>query len=140
MKINNVYIGKFEKNGKLIPGIWCDEQPENAIISEIRNYLIPDENKILKHKETEILYDTIDDSVDEYIIFEDIISHGRSVNALVNELTKKGKKVLAIYSLILNDAMKNYKLDNEYMDIYYTNKINQKQWVNFIWENGYIDK
>ena len=90
--------------------------------------------------ETEILYDTIDDSVDEYIIFEDIISHGRSVNALVNELTKKGKKVLAIYSLILNDAMKNYKLDNEYMDIYYTNKINQKQWVNFMWENGYIDK
>ena len=59
MKINNVYIGKFEKNGKLIPGIWCGDKPENVLISETRNYLVPDEGKILKHKETELLFDTV---------------------------------------------------------------------------------
>lgn len=88
----------------------------------------------------ELLYNTVDDNIEEYIILEDIISHGRSVNLLVNDLIKKGKKVLAIYSLILNDEMKKYKLDNENMDIFYVNKINQQQWVNFMWENGYLDK
>ena len=59
MKINNVYIGKFEKNGKLIPGIWCGSRPEDATITEEREILFPDEGKKLKHKETEILYDTV---------------------------------------------------------------------------------
>ena len=86
MKINNVYIGKFEKNGKLIPGIWCGEQPENAIISEIRNYLIPDENKILKHKETEILYDTVwlrDGDVEEN--YEEIEQERNTPNDIIDE-------------------------------------------------------
>lgn len=86
MKINTTYIGKFEKNGKLIPGIWCGEQPENAIISEIRNYLIPDENKILKHKETEILYDTVwlmDGDVAEN--YEEIEKERITPNDITNE-------------------------------------------------------
>ena len=59
MKIIKTYIGKFAKNGKLIPGIWCGEEPENAIISEVRDYIIPEENMILRHKETGILENTV---------------------------------------------------------------------------------
>ena len=59
MKISKTYIGKFEKNGKFIPGIWCGEEPENAIILEVRDYLIPEENMILRHKETGILDNTV---------------------------------------------------------------------------------
>jgi hypoxanthine-guanine phosphoribosyltransferase len=81
----------------------------------------------------------IDKDIDEFIIFEDMVSHGRSVNLLVNRLKRRGKKVLAIYSLFMNNDMKNLKLDNEYMDIVYVNLICQKQWVYFFWEKGYKD-
>ncbi len=87
----------------------------------------------------EIVNSTLDDSFDEYILFEDIVSHGRSVNLLVNELLKKGKKVIAIYSLVLNEDMENLQLDHEDMDIVFVHKITQKQWVNFMWENGYVE-
>lgn len=81
----------------------------------------------------------IDENIDEFIIFEDMVSHGRSVNLLVNELTKMNKKVLAIYTLFMNNDMKELSLDNEYMDINYVNLITQKQWVYFFWEKGYIE-
>ena len=87
--------------------------------------------------EAKFVNETLDDEIDEYIIFEDIVSHGRSVNLLVNELKKRGKKVLAIYSLILNEDMKNIELDNEDMDIIYVDMIKQIQWVNFFREQGY---
>ena len=80
----------------------------------------------------------INEDIDEFIIFEDMVSHGRSVNLLVNKLTEKNKKVLAIYTLFLNEDMKNLSLDNEYMDIVYVNMISQKQWVYFFWEKGYL--
>lgn len=81
----------------------------------------------------------INENVDGYIIFEDIVSHGRSVNLLVNELKKQGKEVFCIYSLFLNSEMKKLKLDNETMDIKYVDLINQNQWVNFFWEKGYLE-
>lgn len=81
----------------------------------------------------------IDENIDEFIIFEDMVSHGRSVNLLVNELTKMNKKVLAIYTLFMNNDMKELSLDNEYMDINYVNLITQKQWVYFFWEKGYVE-
>ena len=56
-----------------------------------------------------------------------------------NELTKMNKKVLAIYTLFMNNDMKELSLDNEYMDINYVNLITQKQWVYFFWEKGYIE-
>lgn len=81
----------------------------------------------------------IDEDIDEFIIFEDMVSHGRSINLLVNELTKMNKKVLAVYTLFMNDDMKTLSIDNEYMDINYVNLISQKQWVYFFWEKGYLD-
>lgn len=79
----------------------------------------------------------IDDEYDEFIVLEDMVSHGRSVNLLVNELTKRSKKVTAIYTLFINEDMKNLKLDNEYMDIKYVHMSCQKQWIYFFWERGY---
>lgn len=87
----------------------------------------------------ELVNGFIDENIDEFIIFEDMVSHGRSVNLLVNELTKMNKKVLAIYTLFMNNDMKELSLDNEYMDINYVNLITQKQWVYFFWEKGYIE-
>lgn len=81
----------------------------------------------------------INEDIDEFIIFEDMVSHGRSVNLLVNKLTSLNKRVLAIYTLFLNEDMKKLTLDNEYMDIVYVNMISQQQWVYFFWEKGYTN-
>lgn len=82
----------------------------------------------------------IDEECDEYIILEDVVSHGRSINLLVNEMTQKNKKITAIYTLLMNRDMKNLKLDNEYMDIKYVYLTRQEQWTYFFWEKGYRDK
>lgn len=86
------------------------------------------------------VWDHIDEDIDEFILFEDMVSHGRSINLVINELLKRNKKVLAVYTLFLNSDMKNITLENEYMDIVYTNIINGNQWVHFFWENGYNEK
>ena len=52
MRFQITYFGKFEKNGKIISGIWCGSRPEDATITEEREILFPDEGKKLKHKET----------------------------------------------------------------------------------------
>ena len=59
MEIRTTYFGKFEKNGKIISGILCGTRAEDATITEERNILFPEEGKKLKHKETEILFDTV---------------------------------------------------------------------------------
>lgn len=59
METRTTYFGKFEKNGKIISGIWCGTRPEDATITEERNILFPEEGKKLKHKETELLFDTV---------------------------------------------------------------------------------
>ena len=86
MKIIKTYIGKFAKNGKLIPGIWCGEEPENAIISEVRDYIIPEENMILRHKETSILENTVllkDGDVEDN--YEEIEEERNTPNDIIDE-------------------------------------------------------
>ena len=59
MEIKTTYFGKFKKNGKIISGIWCGERPEDAVISEERLILFPDEGKILRLKDTDITFPTV---------------------------------------------------------------------------------
>ena len=80
---------------------------------------------------------TLMNDYDEYIILEDMISHGRSINLLVNELIKKNIKIAGIYSLFMNRDMKKLKLDNEYMNIKYVYLTRQEQWGYFFGEKGY---
>ena len=86
MRIQITYFGKFEKNGKIISGIWCGTRPEDATITEERNILIPDEGKILKHKETEITFNSIwlkeGDVAENY---EEIEEERNTPNDITNE-------------------------------------------------------
>ncbi|MBO6273709.1 hypothetical protein J6O48_13170 [bacterium] len=86
MRIQITYFGKFEKNGKLVSGIWCGEKPENAIITEEREILFPYDGKILKHKETEITFSTVwlrDGDVAEN--YEEIEEERITPNDIINE-------------------------------------------------------
>ena len=65
MEIRTTYIG-INENG--IKAIWCGFKPEKAIIEEARTILYPDENKILRHKETQIEFTSVwlqDDMTEE---------------------------------------------------------------------------
>ena len=81
----------------------------------------------------------IDDDIDDYIILEDMVSHARSINAVIDLLRSKNKNVLAVYSLFMNDDMFNIEDEHNNIDIKYVNLICIKQWVYFVWENGYDD-
>ena len=86
MEIRTTYFGKFEKNGKIISGIWCGTRPEDATITEERNILFPEEGKKLKHKETEILFDTVwlrDGDVEEN--YEEIEEERNTPNDIIDE-------------------------------------------------------
>ncbi len=86
MRIQITYFGKFEKNGKIISGIWCGTRPENATITEEREILFPDEGKILKHKETELTFPTVwlrDGDVAEN--YEEIEKERITPNDIINE-------------------------------------------------------
>lgn len=87
--------------------------------------------------EPKINWSAINEDIDEFILFEDMVSHARSINVVIDMLKKKNKKVLAVYSLFMNNDMFNLKDEHEDVDINYVNLICQKQWVYFFWESGY---
>ena len=87
--------------------------------------------------EPSINWSVIDDSIDEFILFEDMVSHARSINVVIDMLKKKGKKVLSVYSLFMNNDMFSIEDKHPDVDINYVNLICQKQWVYFFWEVGY---
>ena len=87
--------------------------------------------------EAKINWSAIDDDIDEFILFEDMVSHARSINVVIDMLKKNNKKVLSVYSLFMNNDMFDIEDKHPDIDINYVNLICQKQWVNFFWEAGY---
>ena len=87
-----------------------------------------------------LLSGAFDMSYDNYIIFEDIIYKGKSINQVVKLLKQKNKNVLAIYSLVIDE---NYITDTvfEYdnIPVKYIYKVHKDDWVYFPWEIGYPD-
>ena len=61
---------------------------------------------IFDYKDVKYINSYVESNIDEFIIFEDIISLKKEVSILTNELKNRGKKVLAIYSLFMNKEMK----------------------------------
>ena len=69
MEIRTTYIGTFQKNNRIIPGVWCGDKPENATIKEEKQILYPESGKVLRHKETQMIFTSVIltyDSPDNY--------------------------------------------------------------------------
>lgn len=77
--------------------------------------------------------------VEEFIILEDIVSYGRCSNLAINRLKNQGKNVKGVYSIVMNKAFEALDYDMENIDLKYVYMINDKQWVHFFWEKGYLD-
>ena len=85
-----------------------------------------------------LINEMLDPKVEHYIVLEDIVSHGRCTNFVINRLLGKGKKVDAIYSIVMNEYFEEREYDFD-VDVNYVYLINDKQWVFFLWEKGYLD-
>ncbi len=73
---------------------------------------------------------------EEFILLEDIVYKGNTVKEIVDILTKNGKKVHSIYSLVIDE---NYSNDNIPVKIKSASTIRNEAWVKFPWEKKEID-
>ena len=78
--------------------------------------------------------DNLDKNKKKCILFEDIIYKGVTTNGIVDILKEKGKEVLGVYSLIIDDGFKNIDIVEKNIDIKYVYEIPADDWVYFFWE------
>ncbi len=139
--ISNDIIRRFSGNKYGLVGIARGGLPMLTVLSDRLNIKRCDVVQINNDNPNKIdlLYETLNSDILEYIIFIDIIYEDSIIKYIVDELIKRGKKILAIYALVLKTKRNNKKINNEHIDIYYLNKINDKQIISFMWENSYLD-
>lgn len=78
--------------------------------------------------------DNIDDKIKKCILFEDIIYKGVTTNGVIDLLKNKGKEILSVYSLIIDEGFEKIKISNDDIDIKYVYKVTENDWVYFFWE------
>ena len=78
--------------------------------------------------------DNISTKKTKCILFEDIIYKGKTTNGALDILKKRGKDVLAVYSLVIDEGFKKIKIENNDVDIKYAYEITEDDWVYFFWE------
>ena len=84
--------------------------------------------------ELRYISDNLDLNKKNCILFEDIIYKGKTTNGVIEVLKNKGKNVLAVYSLIIDENFKNLKGKNDIIPINYVYEIPKDDWVYFFWE------
>lgn len=78
--------------------------------------------------------DNISKDKTKCILLEDIIYKGTTTNGVVDILKQKNKKILGVYSLIIDEGFKDIEINNKDIDINYVYEINADDWVYFYWE------
>lgn len=78
--------------------------------------------------------DNIDEGKKKCILFEDIIYKGTTTNGVIDILKSRGKEVLSVYSLIIDENFKNIDISNSDVAIKYAYEITADDWVYFYWE------
>jgi hypoxanthine-guanine phosphoribosyltransferase len=77
----------------------------------------------------------IREDIDDYIILEDMVYKGNTINLVKEYLLKNNKNILAIYSLIKDEGF--YDKEQRFVDypIYYVYNIAKEKWNFYPWEN-----
>lgn len=89
--------------------------------------------------EFKYLSDNLDSKKKKCILFEDIIYKGKTTNGVIDILKEKGKDILAVYSLIIDEGFNDINISNSDIDIKYVYEINADDWVYFFWETDLRD-
>ncbi len=80
----------------------------------------------------------LDENIDKYILFEDIIYQGTTTEGVIKHLESQKKEILGIYSLVIDEGFKNIieKKDIKDIPVKYVYEINANDWVYFLWEKN----
>lgn len=147
--IANDIKGCYNINGKNI-GLLGIARGAMPLLITISHYLdirrisviqvqMTNSDKVKDYGPVRFINEMLDPEVEEYIVLEDIVSHGRCSNFVINRLVNQGKIIKAVYSIVMNEAFETMDYDIKNIDVKFVYKINDKQWVNFFWEKGYLD-
>lgn len=68
------------------------------------------------------------------ILLEDIIFKGNTTNAAINIVKEKHKEVLEVYTLVMDEKMKELEITNKEVPLNYAYTIDADDWVYFFWE------
>ena len=93
-----------------------------------------DSDECHTYGDVRIISETILDKYDKFIILEDIIFKGLSSGEVVNILKRKNKKVVDLYSLIIDEGFLDIQFPHTDIDINYVYTIDKDDWVYFYWE------
>ena len=93
-------------------------------------------DKCHDYGEVRVLNQCINKDVDKFILLEDIIYKGKTTNATIDILKKQKKKILCVYSLVMDEEFKNIEIPNNDIDIKYAYEIDKDDWVYFFWEEN----
>lgn len=77
-----------------------------------------------------------EEGIEKFILIEDIIYKGNSVDLATDYLESLGKEVVGIYSLAADIGLHEINRKNT-IDIRYVYEIELDKWVYFFWEKGY---
>ncbi len=81
-----------------------------------------------------LINEMISDNYDCFILLEDIIYKGKTTDAAITHLKSKNKKVIGVYSLIVDEGFKDVTIKNDNVEINYAYDLNKDDWVYFNWE------
>ena len=85
-----------------------------------------------------IYSNVFDSQFNNFILFEDIIYKGQSINEAVSLLKEKGKNVLGVYTLVLDENYENESVfKHPDIPVKYVYTVKADDWVYFPWEKGY---
>lgn len=68
-------------------------------------------DKCHDYGKVKVLNECINNNFEKFILLEDIIYKGQTTNAAINVLKEKGKEVLAVYSLIIDEGAKKIEIE-----------------------------
>lgn len=101
-------------------------------ISVVQSMMTKSDNPF-DYGKAKIILDGIRKEFKHYILFEDIIYKGSTIEIVQNFLKESGKEVLGIYSLVADERYKNSNID---VKIKTASTIKSEAWVKFPWEDS----
>ena len=98
-------------------------------------------DNVSDYGEAHFYSEVFDNKYNNFIIFEDIVYKGQSINKAINLLKEKGKNVLAVYTMVLDENFESDNvLEHQEVPIKYVYSIKGDDWVYFPWEKGFDNK
>ena len=90
------------------------------------------------NNEAKLIGEFYRDNIDKYIIVEDILVTGKTIEEAAKRLELNGKTLVGVYSLYIVDDFKNDELQNKEIKIYGTCKNDRELLIEFPWDKKLI--